>query len=167
VRQEEIFHLIMDERKRQGRRREDFEKESGNRTYGSMQQVLNNIGHTVGIKYLIEMLDVLDMQIVIEDKKANWGLDMRLRRMPKKLYLAERIESRERVISDGLYARVDMFETPEAVLQFYPKPCDVYEIHPQRLIRKHFDVTEHPFGTMYSYNDWVAPEYIKNRATHR
>lgn len=167
MKQEEIFKLIMEERKKSGIKVKDFNKESGTVAYGSMQQVLIGKGHTVGISNLIQMLDVLDLQFVIEDKDADWGLDMRLRRMPKKLFVVERIDNREMVRKEGFHARVDMFESPEAALKIYPKPCDVYEIWPHRLIRKQFDVVDHPFGPMYSYNGWVAPEYIENRATHR
>lgn len=165
--QEEIFTLIMEERKRQGFKREDFEKESGTATYGSMQQVLNGKGVSVMIKNLIQMLDVLDLTFAIEDKYANWGLDVRLRRMPKRLFLPERIESREVIRKEGFHGRVDLFETPEAALRFMPAPCDIYEIYPDELIRKHFEVSDHPYGTMYAYSDWVAPEYIENRVTHR
>lgn len=163
----DYLKFIAEERRRQKITRIDFDKRAKTSAMSSLLEVVRGHGITIGFIYVLRMLDALGYTLVIEDKEANWGLDMRLRRMPKKLFVAERIESREHIRDDGFHARVDMFESPEAALKHYPKPRDIYEIYPHRLIRKHFDVNEHPFGTMYSYNNWVSPEYIQNRVTHR
>lgn len=114
------------------------------------------------------LFDSINMDLIAEDKDIDWGMDMaRLRRMPKKLYHGERIEAREHIREDGLHPRVDFFDSIEAVLKFIPTPCDVYEIYPHRLPRRYFDVVDHPFGVMYSYNEHVPKEFIMNRITYR
>lgn len=120
----------------------------------------------VSFDYFLKMLDALNLKVVIEDKDADWGLDMRLRMLPRKLYVAERIEVRGIIAKGGFSPRVDLFESPEVALKFFPPPMDVYEIHPT-LIRKKFDVADHPFGTMYSYDGWIDPQLIRNRVTYR
>jgi hypothetical protein len=167
MKQEELFQYIDEERKKQGLRQEDLRDLAQTAAVYSIKEVVAGRASTTGIKYIIQILDVLGLQLTVEDKDADWGLDMRLRRMPKKLFTAQRIESREIIRKEGFYARVDLFEKPEDCLKFVPTPCDIYEIWPHRLIRKHFDVIDHPFGTMYSYNDWISPDYIEDRVTHR
>jgi hypothetical protein len=144
-------------------------KEAGRVAGITDSNVIRFIKHHDGMSMskLMELLDAHDMEFIIVDKDVNWGLDVRLRVMPKKLYVGERIESRSIVRQEGFHSRVDLFETPEAALNFYTKPCDVYEIFPHKLIRKQFDVIDHPLGTMYSYNDWISPDYIENRVTYR
>lgn len=176
--QNEIIQFILDERIRQGYTVNGLETKAGT-TMGHFKGVLNgdiaDKGHgktaqrqTVGLKAITKFLDALDLKIVIEDKDANWGEDMaRLRMMPKKLYVGERIEAREIIKKEGFYPRVDLFSTPEEVMKFLPGNCDIYEIRLGRLIRKKFDVIAHPFGTMYSYNEWIPPEAIVNWTTHR
>lgn len=165
--QDEIFNLIINKRRESGEKREDFEKRVG-AVLGGLHDTLNGRNYTVGIMYIIRMLDALGLQLTVEDKDINWGPDMdRLRMMPKRLYVGERIESRELVREEGLHSRVDLFDNPESVLKFIPAPCDIYEISAGSLIRKKFDVIEHPFGTMYSYNAYIKPELISYRVTHR
>lgn len=167
MRQEEIFKLIIDKRRESGESREHFEKRAGT-VLGGMHDTLNGKNYTVGMLYIIKMLDALNLQLVVEDKDTNWGPDMgRLRMMPKKLFTGQRIEARDMIKKEGLYSRVDLFETPEEVLKFVPTPCDIYEINPSKLYRKKFDVVEHPFGMMYSYNEHIMPDFIKNMVTHR
>lgn len=165
--QEDIFRLIIEERIKQGVKRADLDKKAGTVSFASIHEVLNGKGITVGLLNIIKILDALNFQVSVEDKGINWGLDTRLRRMPKTLYVGERIESRAIKRQDGFHARVDLYETPEVALKFITQPCDVYEIHPHDLIRKHFDVIDHPYGTIYSYNDWISPDFIENRVTYR
>lgn len=115
---------------------------------------------------LILLLDSLDLKFVVEDKGANWGLDERLRCMPKFLYCAGRMETRTMIQKEGFYPRVDLFETTGEVLSFFPTPCDIYEIRADGLIRKNFDLFDHPFGTMYSYNEHIPPELINHRSAN-
>lgn len=127
-----------------------------------------NYGNNQRFDGVLTMLDALDLKLVVEDKDAEWGEDMaRLRMMPKKLYVGERIESRELIRQEGFYPRVDLFDSLDAALKFVPKPLDVYEIRVGRLIRKKFDLNDHPFGTMYSYNEWIDPGAILNMVTYR
>jgi hypothetical protein len=165
--QEEILRVMLDEKKKQKLKTEVWEEKAGVRS-GNIREVLNgNVGQ-MGLLNVIKLLNVLDLQLVVEDKDAEWGENMeRLRMMPKKLFLGERIESRELVRSAGFYPRVDLFDSLESVLKFMPKPLDVYEIRLGRLIRRKFDVIHHPFGTMYSYNEHIAPGSVVNRTTHR
>lgn len=176
--QEEMLQLALNERKKTGLTIEQFEKKAGVRLT-HYRDVLNTLRGkptrsqdknrlSVSLLHFTKVLDALDLQLVIEDKDAEWGEDMaRLRMMPKKLYVGERIEAREVVQTEGFYPRVDLFEHPEQVLKFLPGNCDIYEIRLGKLNRKKFDVIEHPFGAMYSYNDWISPEAIVNRVTHR
>lgn len=165
--QEEILKLIVSERKRRRITREVLEKKAG-ANLGSVQNVLHRGKGTIGLSYLIKLLDALDLQITIEDKDIDWGTDMsRLRRMPKKLYHGERIESRDYLKLEGFEGRVDLFETVEDVLKFVPKPCDIYEINPATLKRKSFDLVEHPFGAVYSYYGHVPSDRVISMVTYR
>lgn len=169
--QEEIFQLIIEERKKQGFLREELDEKAGTVVFGTILEITNNKKKSyssVMFSNLVKLLDALGFEVIIEDKNANWGLDMRLRRLPKKLFTGQRIEMREHIRTKGLDARVDLFDSPEAVLKFVPKPCDVYEVLPGALIRKHIDMNDdHPFGTMYSYNEHISPDHIENRVTYR
>jgi hypothetical protein len=156
-------------------------KEYAIREYGSIREISRvteihngNLSrlfkhyHGMGIDELFSTLEKLNLKLVIEDQDAEWGENMaRLRMMPKKLYTAERIEAREIIQKQGFYPRVDLFDNVETALKFAVKPCDLYEIRLGRLIRKKFDVQDHPFGTMYSYHDIIPVEAIVNKATHR
>lgn len=148
-------------------RRYTFVKQMEKKTEVSHINKFINHGNGLSFEKILELLDKLDLTFQIEDKDIDWGLDMRLRRMPKKLFHGERIEAREFVAQNGFYARVDLFESPEMVLKFIPKPCDVYEIYPGRLIRKYFDVVDHPYGLLYSFNEHIPAEYIVNKVTYR
>lgn len=119
----------------------------------------------MSIDAIIMFLDGMGLTLAIEDKVMNW--DSRLKILPRKLFTGARIEARVYIKENGLDARVDLFETPEAVLQFVPTPCDVYEIYPLELLRNKFEVVDHPFGTLYSYNDNISPDYIESRTGHR
>jgi len=90
----------------------------------------------------------------------------RVRMLPKKLYHGERIEARE-FAKDGFFARVDLFESPEDVLKFIPKPCDVYRINPFKLVRKQLFVTDHPEAKIYNYYENIPKEHVYERMTYR
>lgn len=169
MKQEEIFEVVVDERKKQGFSREELDFQSGTTIFGTILEITNGGKKrgTVMLSTLIKLLDGLGLELVIEDKQANWGLDMRLRRMPRKLYTGQRIEARELIRKEGLSERVDLFDSPEAVLKFITKPCDVYEVLPNNLLRKNMDMFEHEYATMYSYNGDVSPDAIENRVTYR
>jgi hypothetical protein len=122
----------------------------------------------VSFDRFIDILDKLDLKLVVEDKDAKWGEDMaRLRMMPKKLFTTERVENRELVKKHGFHPRVDLFASPEIALKFIGVDCDVYEISLGLLMRRKFDVVEHPFGTIYSYTEHIPAESIRNWTTHR
>jgi hypothetical protein len=167
--QEEILRLVVELRKERKIKREDFDEKVGTKaTYGQALAVLNGANGTMGISYVMKLLDALDLQLVVEDKDANWGSDMeRLRIMPKQLFLAERLEARELVKYGGFYPRVDLFDNVETCLKFMPKPCEVYSIKTGKLIRKQFEVIHHPFGTMYSYHEHIPADAIIDRVTYR
>lgn len=165
--QEDILNIIVNERHSQGIKREDLEEKAGV-CLGNVMKVLSKNRGTIGLSYIIKMLDALDLKLTVEDKEVDWGTDMsRLRRMPKKLYHGERIESREYIRMEGFEGRVDLFESVEDVLKFVPKPCDIYEIRPGKLIRKSFDLVDHPYGTVYSYYDHIPSDRIVSMVTYK
>jgi transcriptional regulator with XRE-family HTH domain len=165
--QEELLNLIANIRKTRGIKRDDLEGKAG-ASIGGLLNVLSKRRGTIGLSYIIKILDALDLQIAIEDKDIVWGTDMnRLRMMPKKLYHGERIESREYIRLEGFEGRVDMFESIDDVLKFVPKPCDIYEIRPGKLKRKSFDLVDHPFGTVYSYYDHIPSDRVVSMVTYK
>lgn len=168
MKHEEILQFLLDEKKKQNLSRDKIEELSGTVSIGSIPEVQKGKRISIGLNNIIKLLDAFGYRLVIEDKDAYWGEDVeRLRIMPKKLYVGQRIETRELIKENGFDPRVDLFEKPEHVLKFMPDTCDIYEIRPSKLIRKKFDVLDHPFGTMYSYHEHIPPEFIVNRVTHR
>lgn len=167
MKQDEIFQFIIDERVRQGMKREDLDALSGNRAYGSLQELLRGKGSTTGIKYVIDLLDVLQHKLVIEDENSNWSPRMeQVRHLPKKLFLTERREAREYVHRDGFQPRVDLYDNVETATKFAVTPCDLYEIDVKYLYRDCIDIEEHPYGKMYHYNEYtISPDSIISMVT--
>ena len=90
-----------------------------------------------------------------------------MRKFPLRLFVAGRIETRGIIEREGFFPRVDCYESPEIALRFHTKPCDMYEIYTNRLVRKKMSIAEHPFGKLYSYHEHIPKDKIRFRITYR
>lgn len=90
-------------------------------------------------------------------------------RIPKRMFHASRIEMREMIEEDGLYARVDLFESPGEALAFVGgPPCDVYSIRAGGYLRKHLELVEgNKLWKLYSYHNHIPRNRIQSRSTYR
>jgi len=155
MKQEEILQYMLDEKKTLKMRIEDWEKKAGCSSL-NVKEVLRQKKGTMGLKYAIQLLDAMDLELTIQDKGAKWSSNHEaVLRLPKYMYSGQRIEARQHIAANGFDPKVDLYLTVEDALHFVTKPCDIYTIESCDLWRDKFQVEEHPLAPIYHYHDHI------------
>lgn len=148
--------------------------ESG-KTYTYKADFLENLHKLTGIPLEAffaeieeEELPELEKQTKFRPAKSPLKKNQQVRRIPSPLFVGARIEMRDMIRDDGFHPRVDMFTTPDEVINFLGgPPCDVYEINSAGLRRSFMEKNNHPLWTLYNYHNHIPYERVIGMTTYR
>lgn len=87
-------------------------------------------------------------------------------KIPKKLFVPERIENRDIIKEHGLFGWLHLYYSPDEAKQVVSPPCDVYIIRTGKLKKRLFEEVRDPLPAL-KYNGDIAKISIETFTTYR